>query len=86
MRFDLLTKILFIQFQSVICSLFALFDLTAIATSSIKLDILMFAYLCLFFIFENKNRIYIENKMSEINDFCGISVRTTRAACFFIEH
>ena len=42
----------------------------------------MFAYLCSLFIFENKNRIYIENKISEISDPCEISVRIARAACF----
>ena len=62
---------------------FTLFDLTSIATSLIKLDILMFAHLCLFFISENKNRIYIENKMNEINDLCEVLVRIARAACFF---
>ena len=43
----------------------------------------MFAYLSLFFIFENKNRIYIENQMSKIDDLCEISVRIARAAWFF---
>ena len=43
----------------------------------------MFAYLCSFFIFENKNRIQIENKMSEIDDPCVISVCIARTACFF---
>ena len=43
----------------------------------------MFAYLCSFFISENKNRIYIENKMGKIGDPCGIPVRIARAACFF---
>ena len=43
----------------------------------------MFAYLCLFFISENKNRIYIENKMNEINESCEILVRIVRATCFF---
>ena len=43
----------------------------------------MFAYLCLFFIFKNKNRMYIQNKMSKIEDFCEISMRIVRAACFF---
>ena len=62
---------------------FALFDSTSIATSSIKLKILMFAYLCLFFILENKNRIYIEDEINEINDLCEISVRIARVACFF---
>ena len=42
----------------------------------------MFAYLCSFFISENNNRIYIKNKMSEIDDFCEISVRISRAAYF----
>ena len=39
----------------------------------------MLAYLCSFFISENKNRMYIENKMSEINDPCEIPVRIARA-------
>ena len=43
----------------------------------------MFAYLCSFFIFENKNRIYIEKKMSKIDDCCKILVRIARAAYFF---
>ena len=54
----------------------------------------MFAYLCSFFISKNKNRMYIENKMSEIDDFCEISVRIARAIeidfqrsvdCFYAE-
>ena len=68
-----------------ICNLqfsFAFFDSISIATSSINLDILMFAYLFTIF-FENNNRVYIENKMSEIDNLYGISVRITRAACFF---
>ena len=60
---------------------FALFDWTSIATSSIMLYILMFI-----FIFQNKNRIYIESKMDEIDDLYGIQVRIVRAACFFPSH
>ena len=43
----------------------------------------MFAYFCLFFIIENKNRTYIENKMSEIDDLCEIPACIARVAYFF---
>ena len=44
----------------------------------------MFVYVCLILIFDNKNRIYIENKMSKIDNLCGISVAIARAAYFFL--
>ena len=62
---------------------FGFFYSTSITTLPIKLDIFIFAYFASFFISENKNRIYIENKIDEMSDFCEISVRIARAACFF---
>ena len=59
---------------------FTLFDSTSITTLSIKLDIFIFAYFVSFSSSENKNRIYIENKM---NDLCEISARIVRIAYFF---
>ena len=60
---------------------FALFDSISITTSSIKLDILRFAFM-LFSLFKNKNYIYIKNKMSEIDELYEVSVRIVRVACF----
>ena len=62
---------------------FAFFDSISIATSSINFNILIFASLCWFFISKNKNQICIKRKMNEIDDFCEISMRIARAACFF---
>ena len=56
------------------------FDETLICISSIKLKELIRAFIR---IFENKNRIYMKNRIGEIDDFCDMSVFIWRVCCFW---